>query len=176
MKRRVNSEETKRPNGCFVAIDFETANQGRDSACAVALVRVEGGEIVARERRLIRPPSDFFEFTHLHGIGWRDVAREPAFGDVWRDVHPICQGADFLAAHNASFDSGVLSACCARSDIKPPPTPFICTVALARRVWGIYPTKLPNVCRALRIPLNHHDPLSDAEACARIVMAAHRRE
>ncbi|MFA5187667.1 MAG: exonuclease, partial [Patescibacteria group bacterium] len=34
------------------------------------------------------------------------------------------------------------------------------------------PTKLPDVCRRLKIPLNHHDAASDAEACARIVMAA----
>ena len=46
---------------------------------------------------------------------------------------------------------------------------------LARRHLGIYPTTLPDVCRRLRIPLRHHDPLSDAEACARIVIAALRR-
>jgi DNA polymerase-3 subunit epsilon len=43
---------------------------------------------------------------------------------------------------------------------------------LARRVWSLYPTKLPDVCRHLRLKLNHHDALSDAEACARIVIAA----
>ena len=32
----------------FVAIDFETADYGRDSACALALVRVEAGVIVQR--------------------------------------------------------------------------------------------------------------------------------
>ena len=32
----------------FAAIDFETADYGRDSACAVAVVRVEGGVIVDR--------------------------------------------------------------------------------------------------------------------------------
>jgi DNA polymerase III epsilon subunit-like protein len=30
----------------FVALDFETANRSRSSACAVALVRVEGDRIV----------------------------------------------------------------------------------------------------------------------------------
>ena len=44
----------------FVAIDFETADYQRDSACAVALVRVESGKIVAREHRLIRPPRRTF--------------------------------------------------------------------------------------------------------------------
>jgi len=34
---------------CYVALDFETADQGRDSACAIGLVRVERGAIVAKE-------------------------------------------------------------------------------------------------------------------------------
>ena len=36
------------------------------------------------------------------------------------------------------------------------------------------PAKLPDVCAYLGLPLRHHDPLSDAEASARIVIAAHR--
>jgi DNA polymerase-3 subunit epsilon len=31
---------------------------------------------------------------------------------------------------------------------------------------------LPNVCSYLGIPLDHHNAASDAEACARIVLAA----
>ena len=53
-----------------------------------------------------------------------------------------------------------------------PRVPFTCTVQLARSQWGICPTRLPDVCRRLRIPLRHHDSGSDAEACARIVLAA----
>ena len=33
-------------NDVFVAIDFETADRYRDSACALAMVRVESGKIV----------------------------------------------------------------------------------------------------------------------------------
>jgi len=31
---------------------------------------------------------------------------------------------------------------------------------------------LPDVCRHLGLPLQHHNALSDAEACANIVLAA----
>jgi DNA polymerase III subunit epsilon len=48
----------------------------------------------------------------------------------------------------------------------------LCTVQLARKTWQLHPTKLPNVCDYLNIPLEHHQALSDAEACARIVIAA----
>ncbi len=156
----------------FVAIDFETADRFRDSACAVAMVRVESGEIVRKEHRLIKPPRTYFEFTYIHGITWDMVALVPNFQDVWLSFVNILEGADFLAAHNASFDRSVLHACCERSYIKPPSIPFQCTVKLARKRWGIYPTKLPDVCRYLNIPLNHHVALSDAEACAKIVIEA----
>jgi len=164
--------KTKPKRGCFVALDFETADHGPDSACAVGLVRVEGRKIVAKEHRLIRPPRRDFVFTYIHGLAWEDVAGEPDFGEVWRDVKGLLDGAEFLAAHNARFDQGVLRACCGRSRVAMPRQRFCCTVALARQTWGIYPTKLPNVCRELGIRLNHHEALSDAEACAKIVLAA----
>ena len=156
----------------FVALDFETADDGRDSACALALVRVEGGRIARREARLIRPPRRQFRFTYIHGITWPMVASEPCFGELWPSLAPLLDGAGQLFAHNASFDRSVLRACCASAGIEPPALPFACTVKLARERWGIYPTKLPDVCQALGIPLRHHDAASDAEACARIVLAA----
>ena len=52
---------------------------------------------------------------------------------------------------------------------------FVCTVKAARSIWGFYPTTLADVCRQLRIPLRHHDAESDAQACARILLAARER-
>lgn len=157
----------------FTAIDFETATRQPESACAVGLVRVEAGRVVRRESRLIRPPSRTFEFTYLHGIAWRDVASAGTFADVWTELRGICDGVDFLAAHNAAFDERVLRACCARAGHRAPAARFTCTVALARRVWGIFPTRLDCVAKHLGIPLRHHDAMSDAEACASIVVQAH---
>lgn len=156
----------------FVAIDFETANQQRDSACAVGLARVSKGKFEAARSYLIRPPTSRFEFTHIHGLRWEDVCDAPTFGELWPTLLPRFDEVEFVAAHNARFDGSVLRACCAMYGIRPPALPFTCTVELARSQWSIYPTGLPNVCRRLRISLRHHDPGSDAEACARIVLAA----
>jgi DNA polymerase-3 subunit epsilon len=155
----------------FVAIDFETADFGRDSACALGLVRVEKNRIVRRESRLIRPPRRDFVFTYIHGIAWEHVADAAPFGEVWSELSGIADGVDFLAAHNAPFDRAVLHACCLSARLEPPPLPFECTVRRSRKAWGIRPTTLPDVCRALDIELRHHDALSDAEACARIMIA-----
>ena len=157
----------------FVAIDFETADYGRDSACAVGLVKVRGSEVVAKSYRLIRPPRPDFHFTYLHGIRWQDVKSKPDFAGVWAKLAKHLDGTDYVLAHNASFDRGVLRACCAAHGIRFPPTPFVCTVKLARAIWDIRPTKLPDVCRYLRIDLSrHHYAALDALACARIGIAA----
>lgn len=158
----------------FVAIDFETADYFKDSACAVGLVRVEGGKVVNKAHYLIRPPRQTMEFTYIHGISWHDVAQQPSFAELWPSLEPLLQGTDFFAAHNASFDRSVLYACCEAHGIARPSPTFICTVKLARDTWNIRPTKLPNVCEYLGIALNHHDALSDAEACASIVISANQ--
>lgn len=158
----------------FAAIDFETASHGRDSACAVGVVFVAEGRIVHREQHLIRPPTRAFAFTHIHGLTWDHVSAADSFGEVWRTLHPMLREVQFLAAHNAVFDRSVLNACCLRYSLDRSDTPFVCTVALARQLWNLRPTRLPDVCRHLRFALRHHDAASDAEACAQIVMAAER--
>jgi DNA polymerase-3 subunit epsilon len=157
----------------FVAIDFETADHGPDSACAVGLVRVERYRIVRSETVLIRPPRRRFFFAHIHGITWSMVEMESPFGEVWPRLAAMLEGAVFLAAHNAPFDRGVLSACCNAAGLTVPEQKFLCTVQLARRTWKHRQNDLASVCRRLGIGLKHHDAGSDAEACARIVLAAH---
>jgi DNA polymerase-3 subunit epsilon len=157
---------------CFVAIDFETADRGNDSACAVGLVRVAGTEIVGRSHYLIRPPRPHCPFAYLHGITWQRVAGEPTFADLWPRIRDQMHGANFLAAHNAPFDRSVLRACCEQAGLPVPDWRFECSMRIARAAWGLRHAALPDVCRHLGIPLRHHDALSDAEACARIVLAA----
>ena len=159
----------------FTAIDFETANTYPNSACAVGLVRVERGRIVRRAYHLVRPPFRSFEFTYVHGLDWPAVRHAKSWGELWPAVAPFFGGVDFLAAHNAEFDRGVLRACCRWYGIEVPRVPFRCTVQLARSTWGLRPATLRHVADFLGIELEHHHAGSDAEACARIVLAAHLR-
>jgi len=160
----------------FLAIDFETANQYRDSACSIGLVRVRGGIITDKVVKLIKPPQTWFIFTSIHGLAWDDVKNAPDFGLLWPEIEPLFNGVDFLAAHNATFDRSVLSACCEKYGISMPQTRFLCTMHLARQKWNIHPTKLSNVCEKLGITLNHHEALSDAHACAQIILRACEEE
>ncbi len=157
----------------FTAIDFETANQARHSACAVALVRVKNGQVVDRFSTLIKPPPGEFIFTYIHGISHHTVREAKTFEQVWPQIQKFCNAAPFLAAHNASFDRGVLMSSCAFYGIEPAPYTFACTVKLSRSVWPHLPRHtLDTVCRYLKISLNHHQAESDAEACAKILLHA----
>jgi len=156
-------------DGTFVAIDFETADYGPDSACAVGLVRVEALTVVRREALLIQPPRRRVLFTHVHGITWMMVKDAPGFADAWLHLCPLLDGASALVAHYAPFDRGSWPHAARLAVARPGPAVPLHSPA-RRRHWGLKPNDLPSVCRRLGIGLVHHDPGSDAEACARIVI------
>ncbi len=163
------------PESRFVAIDFETADAGADSACAVALVRVHGTDIVDRAYRLIRPPRRNVVNAWVHGLTWPDLSDAPPFADVWPEMTPMLEGAHFMVAHNASFDRRVMRACCSKAGLPIPALRFKCTVKWSRRTFDLPRVNLKAVSEHLEIALNHHQALSDAEACARIMIEVQRR-
>ena len=159
-------------NHDFAAIDFETADYGRDSACALSIVIADGNGVKDQKTFMIRPPRKEFVFTYLHGISWSDVSGMHDFRGHWPEISKWMTNASFIAAHNAKFDKSVMNACCETWKLKKNGHPYLCTVKLARDVWNIYPTKLSDVCKHLKISLKHHDAGSDALACAKIVLEA----
>ncbi|MDB4992739.1 MAG: Exonuclease, partial [Myxococcaceae bacterium] len=88
-------------------------------------------------------------------------------------IAEMCEGVDFIAAHNAPVRSqrprrllrargpadATRSVRVHGTDGTPP-------------VRYFYPTRLNIACERLGIPLTHHDAASDAEACAEIVLRA----
>ncbi len=159
----------------FTAIDFETANYPRASACAVAVVRVRDGEIADSWYTLLKPPPGMEilrSFTAIHGITNAQVGQAPTFDAAWPALRDFI-GDDTLVAHNAPFDRGVLRACLDYYGIDFPTPRFECTVVLSRRAWpSLGNHRLDTVSAHLGISLRHHEALSDAMACARIRIAA----
>ncbi|MGB0681959.1 MAG: exonuclease domain-containing protein [Magnetovibrionaceae bacterium] len=158
----------------IVALDFETAGPSPLASCALGLARVEGQAgggfaVTATDSFLIRPPDPDVRYTEVHGLTWDDLKDQPDFATRYHRFLDFLDGATHLAAHNAGFDRSVLMGGCEGHGLQPPDLPWICTVRLARSCWDIRPTKLPDVCRWLGIPLKHHDAGSDARACGQIV-------
>src|ERR1051325_9883289 len=96
------STEAPPGSGRFAALDFETGDYGRDTACALAIVTVENDTVIDVWTRLIRPPRRDFFFTYLHGIAWEHVRNKPSFGELWGEIAAKLEGVSFVAAHNAS--------------------------------------------------------------------------
>lgn len=157
----------------FTAIDFETANERRESPCAVGIAVVHDGELIEARSWLMRPSELRFATRNcqIHGIRPEDVADKPEFPEVWRELEPLIAGRE-IVAHNASFDIGVLSKTLSLYGIARPDFRGYCTRDIARKLWpNIGSFTLSSVAGHLEIPLVHHDPRSDAMACARV--AAH---
>jgi DNA polymerase III subunit epsilon len=154
----------------FVAIDFETANRRRGSACAVGMCKVINGEVVDRYYTLLRPEPLEFEKrnTSVHGIDAWDVAKAPTIAEDWANIQAFV-GDLSLVAHNASFDKSVLDNSLIANGLAPSNYVFDCTMQHAKRLFiGRDSYKLNDFCQEYGIPLKHHDAGSDAEGCARL--------
>ena len=157
----------------FVAMDFETANRDFSSACAVAAVQVLSRRVVQKLKFILDPGAVAFEFSKVHGITQEIASGGVKFDHAWSEIEPLVREAGFvLVAHNAKFDRRVLQSAARRHHVRLPRLRFICSRNLAEAVWGLRPNDLATVAAHLGIPLVHHDPLSDAEVAARIVLAA----
>lgn len=158
------------PEPTFVALDFETADNGPDSACALGLAKVQQNAIVDTRYFLIRPPRPRVLFTWVHGITWQDVKDCPTFAQVWPEISAFLQDTHYLVAHNAAFDRRVLEACCQAAHLPPPAQPFICTLQESRRSIPLPSHKLNVICDHLNIHFTHHHAAHDAAAAAKILI------
>jgi DNA polymerase-3 subunit epsilon len=158
----------------FVAIDFETATGHRHSACAVAVVTVSGGKITDKYFSLIRPPDNLYWRGNIavHGIRPEDTQNVPCFDELYPEMRQRIQGRT-VVAHNESFDRGVLRSTMEHYDLWYPdlelPVRWECTLSIYRQK-GFKPCRLSDCCRRMKIPLNHHEALSDAMACAQLYL------
>ncbi len=152
----------------IVALDVETANRFRSSVCAIAVATDAGAQ-----RWLFRPaPSDFDRINvSLHGIDERATASAPSFAEGWTEVAERLAGR-IVVAHNASFDVAAVLAACSTAGVACPNFEYVCTMRLARAVLGAVPSySLPALCERFSIPLDHHDPGSDAAAALALLRA-----
>lgn len=153
-------------NANFIAIDFETATMSTKMPCQIGIVVVKNGEIVEKINRYIQPPKNIYskKCISVHGITPDVTINEPDFYSVWKDVEMYFD-ANFVVAHNISFDLDVLSKAINRYGLK---FPILMGTECTYRLTG---ASLDSACKSLGINMDmHHDALSDATACAKIFL------
>jgi len=156
----------------FAVVDLETTGASAiyDRIVEVAVVRIEGGEIVDRYEQLVDPKVAIPPFiTRLTGIDGRMLKGKPAFGEIAGDVRQAL-GDGPLVAHNASFDEAFLRHAYARLGQKLT-NPKLCTLRLARRLLPRLPTyRLDALTTYFGIKnRKRHRALGDAEATAQVL-------
>jgi DNA polymerase-3 subunit epsilon len=154
-------------------IDFETTGLSPDMgdrATEVAVVVVDGGEIVDRYQSLmnagVRIPAFIAELT---GITNAMISKAPPAAKVMRELAEFV-GDIPLVAHNASFDSKFLDAEWSRIKQRRQQE-FACSMLLARRIYPAAPNhKLGSLVSHLGLPSanRHHRALADAEMTAHL--------
>lgn len=162
----------------FIAMDFETANFQKYSACSLALVFVQNNQIVDRYYSLIQPETDFhWRNIKVHGIRPEQVKDAPKFPEVWTKISHYFKPNHLIVAHNAAFDCNVLKGCLDYYQLEQPHYLSLCTVKTSRKLYPNFLNhKLNTVCQELAIPLeNHHDALEDSVACANILLTQQKQ-
>ena len=162
----------------FVTIDFETADYSRKSACSVGLVKYREGKKCDTFYSLIKPPRLYIrpDFTEIHGLTVEDVKDAPTFADLWESkIRPFI-GDCPLAAHNASFDMGVLLATLKWYELPKPALRYFCSLQISRRTWPLLKSHaLTALANEFGIKYKAHNALADAETCGRIILMAAKR-
>jgi DNA polymerase-3 subunit epsilon len=154
----------------FVAIDFETANFDRDSACAVGVTKVLDGHVGPTLSWFVQPPGDAsFTNTYLHGIGPEHVVGAPTWTETLRRLAEIADGLPLVAY--SPFDKGVYNAANRVSGVEDPGFVFLDALAIARRHCQLPSHRLPLVVAHLGLPsFDHHEAGADSRACALVAL------
>lgn len=89
------------------------------------------------------------------------TAKAPTFDKIWKQIEPYIKNQSIVAHNGFSFDFPCLDQTLEYYGIKQPKYTGHCT-------HRIFNDNLVSLCKKHKIPLNHHDALSDAIACAKL--------
>jgi len=166
----------------FTVVDVETTGWSPDQAgiTEVGAVLLRRGEVVAEFSSLVNPGTPVpASITELTGISDQMVSVAPPVAAVLPALLAFAQGS-VLAAHNAPFDLGFLTAACAAAGLPWPGFEVLDTVRLARYLM-VTPDEVPDcklgtLAEYFGTPVQpSHRALADAKATASVLAHLLRR-
>ena len=169
-KKFIDIKQKYMKNTSFVAIDFEHLYPSHETACEVGAVKVIDGLIVGRFYSTIKPPKEKCTGrinSDIIGLTEEMLETSPTFKEVYRMLC-LFVGDIPLVAHHASTEIHILQKCTFYYNmsevlLKNGMTDT-CTMAGGKG--------LSVCCKEYGITLEeHHHPLQDAEATARLYLA-----
>lgn len=177
IKEKIKTGEFKNPHSFpeyfnnqfdYIAIDFETANQNRVSACALGLAFIKHDRIAFNTSFDIKPPEkEKFASRNIeiHGITAEDVDYAMTFDELWESELSKYFNNNLIIFHNASMDLSVLRNLFEHYLIQNYEIEYLDTMRLAEKTGN--PKKLRELAEQFEIEFeNLHDPKEDAKVCA----------
>jgi DNA polymerase-3 subunit epsilon len=156
-------------------VDIETSGLStrRHRILQVAVVTVEGGEVVDEWSSLIRLRWPFQRVgpRRVHGLDRGTLRLAPTRRDVLPELIARLDGAVFTA-HNVGFDWPFIERAARKARVELPPTNRLCTLRLSRRLDPdrCLSHRLGDVCARYGIVNQRpHDAAHDARATAAIL-------
>ena len=155
----------------YVVFDLETTglNASKCKIIEIGAVKFENGIITERFSEFVNPFQPLsFEIIKLTNITDEMVKNAPSIEEILPKFRAFC-GDSVLVAHNADFDTSVISAWCKKLSIDWEFT-FLDTWSLCTYLLPeIKRYKLNLVAKHLKIPFEgHHRAVNDAECTAQI--------
>ncbi len=153
----------------FIAIDFETANPKRVSACALGYAKVQNCKIIETNGYLIKPVGGHAPFqSKIHGIKEEHTYDKPDFGELFPEIQGIFKYP--LVAHSL-FDKQVLNALSDHFNLGLS-FEYTDSSAVAKdKLSDVKNCKLKTLVKYFGLPaFKHHDATEDSIACAKIFL------
>ena len=179
IKQKIRTGDFKNPHSFpeyfnsefdYIAIDFETANNSRLSACALGLAFIKNNKLVHEANHFIQPPKGqkfLSSHSRIHGIYADDLEFALDFEQLWNVDLSKYFNTNLIIFHNASMDLSILKNLFNHYKIKSFNIDYIDTMKLAELTGK--PKKLTELAQLFDIDFsNNHDPQHDAEVCAEV--------
>ena len=171
-------ERDGRPNLTFAVVDVETANASRASICQIGVTKVADGRIAEQWETKV-DPEEWFDFfnVRIHGIREEDVRGAPILPELRGKLGELLEGGVLVGY--SPFDRTAFQRAFEKYGLDALDVQWLDCAEVVRRAW---PEKygfskceynLKRVTRDLGIEFKHHDAAEDAEAAAKVLLAAH---
>lgn len=155
----------------FIAIDFETANHKRCSACTLGISIYKNNINIDNKYFIFKPyPFEFDEINlRITGLKESDFENLPNFEEIWNTIE-LYFNDSLVFAHNASFDINVLKQTLDIYNIPYPNFDFCCTYLMSKvKFENLQNYKLGTISNLLELKsFEHHNALEDAIICGEI--------
>ncbi len=153
----------------FTAINFETANYNRVSACAFGYAKVKDGEIIDSGEFFLNPVGEHAPFqSKVHGITKKDTCGQPSFGELYLQLKELFSLP--IVGHSL-FDKQVLTALSEHFALNLQ-FQYIKIYSIAQGILSdLKSHNLKSLLEYFKLPAKTNcSPAMDAESCAKVYL------